>query len=204
VTPGLNDLDASAREIEEAAGFFEAAFEAAAYRSGRAPGWYTLNLSCPNTEDDPGAHQTRARAMRLAGTLVERVTAPVWVKIGPDLGDDQLRSLVDAFTAAGVRAVVATNTLARPAPGGGESAGVSGAPLREHALRTVGALRGAIEAAGSGLDVIACGGILRGADLMSFQAAGARAAMLYSALVFRGPLAPALILREAAAGAVRA
>ena len=48
--------------------------------------------------------------------------------------------------------------------------------------------------------IVASGGILRGSDLLAFQAAGAQAAMLYSALVFRGPLAGALILREAERG----
>ena len=42
-----------------------------------------------------------------------------------------------------------------------------------------------------------CGGLLDGADWRAFQAAGARAGMIYSALVFRGPLAAALILHEA-------
>jgi dihydroorotate dehydrogenase len=49
------------------------------------------------------------------------------------------------------------------------------------------------------MDIIASGGIQSGADLAAFRAAGARAAMVYSALIFRGPLAPALILREASA-----
>ena len=99
-----------------------------------------------------------------------------------------------------MRAIVATNTVASTAPGGAASAGLSGAALRPLALRSVATLQRAIEAAGRPLDLIASGGILSGADWRAFQLAGARAAMLYSALVFRGPLAPALILREAMRG----
>jgi dihydroorotate dehydrogenase len=47
---------------------------------------------------------------------------------------------------------------------------------------------------------VGCGGILNGDDLRAFQTAGARAGMIYSALVFRGPLAGALILHESGAG----
>ena len=96
------------------------------------------------------------------------------------------------------RAVVATNTLAGPAPTGAISAGMGGAPLRDHALAAVGHLGDAIARGGSALDIIGSGGVLEGRDLRAYLDAGAKAAMVYSALVFRGPLAPALILREAA------
>ena len=49
----------------------------------------------------------------------------------------------------------------------------------------------------SSVSRIGGGGILDGTDLRAFRAAGARAAMLYTAMVLRGPLAAALILREA-------
>ncbi len=104
--------------------------------------------------------------------------------------------------AAGVRAIVATNTWARPAPTDGGSAGLSGAGLRPLALDTVRRISAIVADARVDLDIVACGGILDGRDLLAFQHAGARAAMIYSALVFRGPLAGALILREARKGRV--
>ena len=194
-SPGVDDLDRSAAEIGEAAAIFAEALG----DLERGPAWFTLNLSCPNTEDDPRGRQSGDVALRLGRTLVEAVGVPVWLKIGPDLSAEQISALAAAATETGLRAIIATNTLARPTPEGGAWAGLSGAPLRPLALRSVTALREAIDAAGGGLDVIACGGILEGSDLRAFQAAGARAAMVYSALVFRGPLAAALILREAEA-----
>jgi dihydroorotate dehydrogenase len=192
-SPGVTDLGRMEQEIAEAAVAFETAFK------GRpnAPAWFTLNLSCPNTEDDPHGRQTEVLARRLAEALRRSVRAPVWAKVGPDLSDDQLAGLVSAFLAAGVRAIVATNTVARPAPGGEAAAGLSGAPLRPLALRTVDRLRASLTGVPDAPDIVACGGILEGADLRAFTAAGARAAMIYSAIVFRGPLAAALILREA-------
>lgn len=194
VSPGLDNVERAADDIDIAASAFTRAFA----DHPRPPAWYTLNLSCPNTEDDPESLQTDALARRLGAALVDRVEAtPVWAKVGPGLSAAQYRTLARALADAGVRAVIATNTLARPAPHRRVPAGVSGAGLRAQALEAVGQLSAAIGAGGWNVDVIACGGIARGADLVAAMRAGARAAMVYSALVFRGPLAPALILREA-------
>jgi dihydroorotate dehydrogenase len=189
-SPGVDDDERAAAEIVEAASSFEALLRG----SGRAPAWYTLNLSCPNTEDDPAAQQTEDRARRLAGPLVDALPVPVWVKIGPALGDRQYEVLATVLADLGARAVVATNTLPGRAPdGSGREAGVGGVRLREHALRAVGILARAAAESARELDVIACGGIMDAHDLAAARAAGARACMVYSALVFRGPLAPALI-----------
>ncbi len=164
----------------------------------------TLNLSCPNNEDDPRGQQSAALARELSGAVVKMSTVPVWAKVGPDLSDEQLTALVEAFADTGVRAVVATNTLAQAVPDGQGSAGLSGARLRPWALDTVSRLHAAMRQLGATFDIVAGGGILDGADLLAFEAAGARAAMLYTALVFRGPLAAALILRESHPGGRRA
>jgi dihydroorotate dehydrogenase len=190
VSPGVDDPDESAAQLREAAATFE--------RAAAGPGWYTLNLSCPNTEDDPAGRQTADLARALAAALSSTAAAPVWVKVGPDLSPRQYDVLVDVLSEVGVRAIVATNTLAGPAPSGSMTAGLGGAPLRPLALAAVGHLADAIARRGSELDIVGSGGVLEGRDLAAFLDAGAKAAMLYSALVFRGPLAPALILREEA------
>lgn len=199
-SPGVSDPATSRGQIVEAAALFEAAFEG--LEAG--PTWFTLNLSCPNTEDDPHGSQSADLARELCGALVASTAVPVWAKIGPDLSDVQLAALVSAFVESGVRAVVATNTLAQPVPGGDGLAGVSGSRLRPLTLDTIKRLATLIRDQGAALDIVAGGGILMGADFVAVRDAGARAAMLYSALVFRGPLAAALILREAAQGGAHA
>jgi dihydroorotate dehydrogenase len=193
VSPGLDDPVIARAEIDEALELFATAFEGTA----AGPAWITLNLSCPNTEDDPHGNQSVELAEAMTSGLPTLARRPLWVKVGPDLSDTQLAGLVAVFARTGVRAVVATNTLARPTPDGVASAGLSGAGLRPRALDTVVRLSQAIEAEAASLDIVAAGGILAGADLQAFRAAGARAAMVYSALVFRGPLAGACILAEA-------
>lgn len=195
VSPGVGDVEESARQVRAAATCFAEAFAGAA----RGPAWYTLNLSCPNTEDDPSGRQTDELARRLSAALVESVPVPAWVKVGPGLPSERYAGLVEAFADSGMAAVVATNTLARPTPDGVTTAGLGGAALRPFALDAVAQLAAAIRRRGVPLDVVASGGILDGADLVAFLRAGAAAAMVYSALIFRGPLAPALILREASA-----
>jgi dihydroorotate dehydrogenase len=193
VSPGLADDGRARDELVEAAGFFTKAFSG--LEAG--PAWLTLNLSCPNTEDDPHGTQSAELARELCTALVHAVEMPVWVKLGPDLSDAQLVALVDVFGATGVRAVVATNTLAQPVPSGHGTAGVSGSRLRDQALDTVTRLKRAVDVSAAPLDIVGGGGILKGDDLRAFTDAGAVAAMLYTALVLRGPLAGALILREA-------
>jgi len=188
VSPGVSNPEQEAAEMLEAVGFFTAL--------GIQPSWFTLNLSCPNTEDDPGAHQTAAKARHLGAALVGAVSVPVWIKVSPGIALEQVRALAEAFADIGVRAVVATNTLGQPTPEGSAIAGVGGGRLRGAALATARLFKDVAPA----LDVIACGGILTGGHLRESLAAGAAAAMIYSALVFRGPLAAGVILGERGGG----
>lgn len=197
-TPGLDDPGRESAEVVEAiAAFLDA---------GLGPSWVTLNLSCPNTESDPKGHQTGARAEALCGAaarLLARHGVPLWVKIGPDLGPAQIDSLLATLARVGARAVVATNTLAAPAPGlDGVTAGISGARLRPHALTVIARLAERRAALAPGLDLIACGGILDGASFEAYQRLGAAAGQYLGALVFRGPLAAAQIERERQSRAV--
>ena len=196
VSPGVHDPAQSGHELVVAAEAFRAAFSGLEV----GPAWVTLNLSCPNTADDPRGRQSAELARLLCTALDPVLQQPMWVKIGPDLAPAQLESLVEALAESGARAIVATNTLGAPAPGGMGMAGLSGSRLRPHALATVARLKRAIDVSGAPLDIVASGGILSGDDLRAFRDLGAVAAMIYTALVLRGPLAAALILREAAAG----
>ena len=207
VSPGVEDPDESALQLRDAAASFERAFvsrptTSSDRGSARSPAWYTLNLSCPNTEDDPAGLQTADLARRLTRTVAGIVSAPLWVKVGPDLSATQYDVLVDVLSDVGVRAVVATNTLAGPAPMAPLTAGLGGAPAAPaRAGRRRPPDRGRSPGAGPASTSSVPGASSRGATSRAFLDAGAKAAMLYSALVFRGPLAPALILREAGRGA---
>lgn len=200
VSPGVTDLAQQTDEVLESLGAFVAA--------GVFPTWFTLNLSCPNTEDDPRGHQTadEARALCAAALalLRERNASPptgrippLWVKVGPDLGDEQYRALLRVFAETGVAAVVATNTLPLPTPDDpAVLAGVGGGRLHARAVEVAALLMAERAAHSYPVDVIGCGGVQDGATLRAFAGLGITAMQYWTALVYRGPLASALLADE--------
>jgi dihydroorotate dehydrogenase len=159
------------------------------------PSWFTLNLSCPNTEDDPQGSQTEARAAALCAALVPLLPAPLWVKLGPNLGENQYARLMRVFAETGVRAVIASNTLPAPAPDQ-MTAGLSGGRLLPYALRAARLLVEQRAKHGYAVDVIGCGGVQDGATYAAYRKIGISAVQYWSALVYRGPLAAAMIAYE--------
>ncbi len=205
VSPGVEDVDQQTEEVLAALAAF--------VTRGVWPTWFTLNLSCPNTEDDPHGHQTADQARRLCGaaagyleTAAQTVgrAIPLWVKVGPSLGADQYRGLMGVLVEVGARAVVATNTLPRPAPDGGTvMAGVGGGRLHRQAVAAAAVLMDVKKARGYPVDVVGCGGVLDGETYRDFLNLGVRAVQYWTALVYRGPLAAALISAEGRAASRR-
>lgn len=194
VSPGVEDSVQQMREVVEALSFF--------LDAGVHPMWFTLNLSCPNTEDDPQGHQLEAETSQVCGAFIDCLRArdlniPLWVKISPGLANEQYRSLMRLFDEAGVRAVIATNTLALPSPDDRDvQAGVGGGDLFPAADEAVRQLLDAKQSYDYAVDVIACGGILDGASLRQYLDLGVEAGQYWSALVYRGPFAAAIIESE--------
>ncbi len=199
VSPGVEDPAQERQEVVEAIAAFVAA--------GVYPTWFTVNLSCPNTEDDPGAYQTEERARALCraamGYLQQAVEGtgralPLWVKVGPTLADEQYQALMGVFHEVGVGAVIATNTMPEPAPGQPATlAGVGGGRLHQRALDVVALLMQEKRERGYAPDVIGCGGVLDGRSCCDFFEMGVPAVQYWSALIYRGPLAAALMAQEA-------
>jgi dihydroorotate dehydrogenase len=190
VSPGVDDIDQQCDEVSEAIDAFR--------QHGLRPSWFTLNLSCPNTEDDPGSRQTAHQAAQLCDTAVSKLNGiPLWVKVGPDLADTQYGALMRVFQDTGVKAVVVTNTLGQPAPDNAAvMAGVGGRRLHACALHAAERLMLEKRQHGYTVDVIGCGGVLDGATSAEFTRLGVKAMQYWSALIYRGPLAAALIARE--------
>ncbi len=157
--------------------------------AGRAD-YFTINISSPNT---PGlrALQGRAALDDLLGRLAQahQGSEPVFLKIAPDLSAGEIVMIVEAALAHGIDGLIVSNTtLERPSSlrseWAGEAGGLSGAPLRELALK---ALFHAREAAEGRLPLIAVGGIASGQDAWDRIRAGAAAIQIYSALIYQGP-----------------
>lgn len=196
VSPDIENVDEQERHIVESLSFF---LDAPVH-----PTWFTLNLSCPNTEDDPQGHQLEAETKQLCRAFIAEINSraldiPLWVKISPGLATEQYRALMRVFHEVGVKAVIATNTLGRPSPDDAAvQAGVGGGDLFPDALDAVRQLLAEKSRKQYAVDVIACGGILDGASFRQYLDLGVQAGQYWSALVYRGPFAAAIIAYEIA------
>jgi dihydroorotate dehydrogenase len=194
VSPGVVEVEAQTREVLESITFF--------VEHNVIPAWFTLNLSCPNTEDDPGLNQTADGARHTCSAVIDCLHAaghnvPLWVKLGPTLDDTQYQVLVHVLAEVGVRAVVATNTMPAPTPDNpAVLAGVGGGRLHDRAVGVAALLVRENIAHAYPVDVIGCGGVHGGAAFSDFMRVGVPVVQYWSALVYRGPLAAALIGQE--------
>ncbi len=158
--------------------------------------YVAINVSSPNTPGLRGL-QDGGALLALLKALVERAAGrlPLFVKIAPDLTEQQLDEVLAACLEAGVAGLIATNTtLARdgldPAeqPLAAEAGGLSGAPLTLRAREVVGYLTGHTD-----LPVIASGGIMTPADAQAMFDLGAALVQLYTGFIYAGPALPARI-----------
>jgi dihydroorotate dehydrogenase len=159
--------------------------------------YITVNISSPNTKN-LRALQSDAALDALLGTLQQRKheldtaagrRVPMFVKIAPDLEEDQVGVIARTLTANGIDGVIATNTtISRDRVQGlrhaGEAGGLSGAPVFEASNRVIRLLRAALPA---GYPIIGVGGVMRGADAIAKREAGADLVQLYTGLIYQGP-----------------
>lgn len=159
--------------------------------------YVTVNISSPNTKSLRALQSDEAldallgaiaeRREQLAGEHRRRV--PVFVKIAPDLNEEQVGVIAATLQRHGMDGVIATNTtISRDAvkglPHAEEAGGLSGAPVLEASNQVIRQLRAAL---GSRFPIIGVGGILSGADALSKIRAGADVVQIYSGLIYRGP-----------------
>ena len=168
--------------------------------------YVTVNISSPNTQN-LRALQSDAALDALLAAIAERREAlatqqgrrvPVFVKIAPDLQDEQVAVIAATLQRHGMDGVIATNTtISREAVKGlrhaEETGGLSGAPVYEASNRVIAQLRAAL---GQGFPIIGVGGILSAEDAVGKIRAGADVVQIYTGLVYQGP---ALVVQAARA-----
>ena len=159
--------------------------------------YVTVNISSPNTQN-LRALQNDAALDGLLSALAERreVLAqaqrrrvPIFVKIAPDLDENQVDAIAQALERHGMDGVIATNTtLSRDAVHGlthsKETGGLSGAPVLEASNQVIRQLRAGL---GSRFPIIGVGGIMSAEDAVSKIRAGADLVQIYTGLIYEGP-----------------
>jgi len=159
--------------------------------------YVTINISSPNTKNlrtlqsdealDALLGAIDARREALAQQHGKRV--PIFVKIAPDLDQEQIKVIAATLQRHKMDGVIATNTtLSRDAvqglPHAEEAGGLSGAPVLAMSNRVIRQLRAAL---GQGYPIIGVGGILSAEDAVSKIEAGADLVQIYTGLIYQGP-----------------
>lgn len=176
-------------------------------RFARLADYLTVNISSPNT---PGLRALQSRAA--LDDLLARVVAardgaaadgpptPLFLKIAPDLTDEDARDIADVALARAVDGLIVSNTtLARPdtltSPHRGQAGGLSGRPLFTASTRVLADMYRLTEGR---LPIVGVGGVSSGGDAYAKIRAGASLVQLYTALVYEGPGLVGRIKRELA------
>ena len=160
----------------------------------------TVNVSSPNTEKLRELQGRAALAGLLAGVMEVRASLarpiPIFLKIAPDLTDDELAEIVEAALTSGISGIIATNTtLSRDGVRSAHKAqtgGLSGAPLFERSTRVLAKLSHLTDGK---LPLIGVGGISTVDQAYQKIRAGASAVQLYTAMVYEGLSVAAKVAR---------
>lgn len=151
----------------------------------------TVNVSSPNTEKLRDLQGRAALTSLLAGVMETRADLarqiPIFLKIAPDLTDNDLGEIAEVALASGIAGIIATNTtLARDglkSADWAQTGGLSGAPLFERSTRVLAKLS---RLTGGKLPLIGVGGISTADHAYQKIRAGASAVQLYTSMVYQG------------------
>ena len=174
--------------------------------------YVTVNISSPNTQNLRALQSDEAldgllgavagHREKLAAAQGRRV--PIFVKIAPDLSEEQVSVIAATLQRHGMDGVIATNTtISRDAvqglPHAAETGGLSGAPVLAASNAVIAQLRAAL---GPAFPIIGVGGIMSAEDAVSKIRAGADLVQIYTGLIYEGPKlvkASALALQQSRA-----
>lgn len=159
--------------------------------------YVTVNISSPNTKNlralqsDEALDQLLGALTRKRAELAEQYGQhkPMFLKIAPDLDEQQIAVIADTLVRHGMDGVIATNTtLSRTAVQGlehaDEAGGLSGAPVLEASNAVIRQLRARL---GKDYPIIGVGGVMSGVDAISKIEAGADVVQLYTGIIYHGP-----------------
>ena len=163
--------------------------------------YFVVNVSSPNT---PGLRELqekeplkkillRLQDINAACAASEQTKLkPVFLKIAPDLTEEQLDQIIEVVTETGIAGIVATNTtvsrsgLSSP-PAAIENAGnggLSGKPLSNRSTEVIQYLN---RKSSGKIPIIGVGGIHSPADALEKLNAGASLLQVYTGLIYEGP-----------------
>ncbi|TCS42596.1 quinone-dependent dihydroorotate dehydrogenase [Reinekea marinisedimentorum] len=159
-------------------------------------GYVAVNLSSPNT---PGLRnlQFGDNLKNLIKALKDRQQEldkefdhkPIFIKIAPDLTEEEVADLAAVFNEMKVDGIIATNTtIEREAVEGckhaDEAGGLSGAPVREQSNLVLKQFREQLD---ESIPIMGVGGIMSAHDAEEKMKFGADLVQIYSGFIYSGP-----------------
>ncbi|WP_298148782.1 quinone-dependent dihydroorotate dehydrogenase [Flavobacterium sp.] len=154
--------------------------------------YFVVNVSSPNTPNLRELQEKQPLTDLLA-TLQDENRAhanpkPIFLKIAPDLTDEQLQDIIDIVQQTQIAGVIATNTtIARDglkSENRTEVGGLSGKPLSKRSTEVIRFLHTKSKGA---FPIIAVGGIHSAQDALEKLDAGASLLQLYTGFIYEGP-----------------
>lgn len=158
--------------------------------------FFVVNVSSPNTPNLRDL-QTRQALEQIIGPLLEYrkqqlISKPLYLKIAPDMMEEQLDQIIDLQSELQFDGIVATNTsidrklLQFTSPSKVEAlgdGGLSGAPVLKASNKIVEHIRRK-----SAMTIIGVGGIEKAADAKMKFDAGANLIEIYTGFIYSGPM----------------
>lgn len=161
--------------------------------------YITVNISSPNT---PGLRELQLGDARLS--LLQAIKqaqldlhkqfdryVPLFVKVAPDMSDEELNSFATDINNTAIDGVIATNTTNSESARAtlknknkNEQGGISGKPVNPLSAHALEQLRSQLDAQ---VPIIGAGGIQSAEDAMQRLQAGASLIQVYTGLIYRGP-----------------
>ncbi len=145
--------------------------------------YITINISSPNTQGLRSLQHGEFLENLLRALKAEQAKqakyVPLIVKIAPDLTDDEVHELAQAFLKFKIDGVIASNTTILP-----EKGGLSGSPLTQKSTEILRLFHQELQGK---IPLIAAGGIMNSEDAAAKFAAGADLIQLYTGLIYAGP-----------------
>lgn len=167
----------------------------------RVADYFTVNVSSPNT---PGLRSLQTReslAELLTRVLAERdaheARVPVFLKIAPDLAEEDLDAIAEECMAQRLDGIIISNTtLSRTGlkdqRQASEAGGLSGAPVFERSTIVLAKMRSRL---GNAMPLIGVGGVSDAASAAEKIRAGADLVQLYTGFIYGGPQLPGRIIQ---------
>ena len=149
--------------------------------------YVVINVSSPNTPGLRDLQSTEAlgRIIRTLRNWEGSSRTPLFVKVAPDLAEEDLVAITELAWREKLAGLIATNTTldhsSIPADKD-QTGGLSGLPIRARSFASLQTIR-----AHTNLPVIACGGISTAADARERLDAGADLLQVYTAFIYQGP-----------------